>query len=76
MQLGYNTNTIIDHIYEDSFLRDAFAEMIAEIEYEIKTEVEEELFNKGLLEATSGSLLKLLNYELEIDDDEYSETDC
>lgn len=76
MQLGYNTNTIVDYIYEDSFLRDAFAEMIAEIEAEIKTEVEEELFNKGLLEATSGSLLKLLNYELEIDDDEYSETDC
>ena len=76
MQLGYNTNILVDHIYEDSSLRDAFAEMIAEIEAAFKIEIEEELFNEGLLKATSGSLLKLLNYELEIDDDEYSETDC
>ena len=72
MQLEYNANTIVDHIYEDSFLRDTFAETIAKI----KAEIEKELFNEGLLKATSGSLLKLLNYELEIDDDEYSETDC
>ena len=76
MQLGYNTNTIVDHIYEDSFLRDTFAELMAEFEAAIKDKVEDEMFNEGLLKATSGSLLKLLNYELEIDDDEYSEIDC
>lgn len=76
MQLRYDSNIIIDHIYEDSFLRDTFAELIAEFEAAIKAKVEEEMFNEDLLKATSGSLLKLLNYELEVDDDEYSETDC